>query len=84
MGFGISRMNTDSQWKVFHQIVIVETKLFVSSNANMILTRQTCGQRSSRAAGGKRQALAFYFLRANVPYVPDIKCKLIDVAFNSS
>ena len=60
-------------WKVFHRIVIVVTKLFVGSDANVILTRQTCGQRSSRAAGGKRQALAFYFLRANVPYVPDIK-----------
>jgi len=37
------------------------TKQIVSSNSNMILTRQTCGQRSGRAAGGKRRALAFYF-----------------------
>ena len=28
---------------------------------NVILTRQTCGHRSSRVAGSKRQALAFYF-----------------------
>jgi len=33
----------------------------VRSSSNVILTRQTCGQRSSRAAGGKRRALAFYF-----------------------
>jgi len=45
----------------FIESVIVETKRFVGSNVNVILTRQTCGQRSSRAAGGKRRALAFMF-----------------------
>jgi len=30
-------------------------------NQNVILTRQTCGQRSGMAAGSKRRALAFYF-----------------------
>jgi len=30
------------------------------SDSNVIQTRQTCGQRSSMAAGSKRQALAFY------------------------
>jgi len=39
----------------------VETKRFVGSTVNVILTRQTCGQRWSRAARGKRRALAFYF-----------------------
>ena len=42
----------------FIEILIVETKRFVGSTVNMILTRQTCGQRSSKAAGGKRRALA--------------------------
>ena len=30
----------------------------VGSNLNMILMRQTCGQRSSMAAGSKRRALS--------------------------
>ena len=41
--------------------VVVETTRFVGSNVNMILTQQTCSQRWSRAAGGKRRALALYF-----------------------
>jgi len=45
----------------FIEFVVVETKPFVGSNVNMILTRQTCGQRSSMSAGSKRRALAFYF-----------------------
>ena len=38
---------------------VVETKRFVNSHGfvNVILTRQTCGQRSSRAAESKRRAL---------------------------
>jgi len=47
--------------RYFIEFVVVETKQIVSSNSNVILTRQTCGQRSGMAAGGKRQALAFYF-----------------------
>jgi len=39
----------------------VETKRFVGSFVNVILTRQTCGQRSSRAAESKRRALGNYF-----------------------
>jgi len=35
----------------------VETKEFVNSDVNVILSRQTCGQRSSRAVGSKHQAL---------------------------
>jgi len=40
---------------------VVETKRFVSSTVNVILMRQTCGQRSSRAAESKRRALGNYF-----------------------
>jgi len=60
VGLSISRMNADSQWnpvyKAFLRIVVVETKRFVSSNVDVILTRQTCGQRSSMSAGSKRWA----------------------------
>jgi len=45
----------------FIEIFVVETKRFVGSFVNMILTRQTCGQRSSRAAESKRRALGNYF-----------------------
>jgi len=43
--------------KYFIEFFVVETKRFVGSTVNMILTRQTCGQRSSRAAESKRRAL---------------------------
>jgi len=46
----------------FIEFVVVEMKQIVSSNSNVILTRQTNGQRSGMAAVGKRRALAFYFL----------------------
>jgi len=39
----------------------VETKRFVGSTVNVIFTRQTCGQHSSRAAESKRRALGNYF-----------------------
>ena len=40
----------------------MEAKRFVSSNRNVaLMTRQTCGQRSSMSAGGKRRAIAFEF-----------------------
>jgi len=39
----------------------VETKRFVGSTVNVILTRQICGQRSSKAAESKRRALGNYF-----------------------
>jgi len=39
----------------------VETQRFVGSTVNVILTRQTCGQRSSRTAESKRRALGSYF-----------------------
>jgi len=40
---------------------VVETKRFVGSFVNVILTRQTCGQHSSRAAESKHRALGNYF-----------------------
>jgi len=45
----------------FIENFVVETKRFVGSFVNVILTRQTCGQRSSRAAESKRRALEKYF-----------------------
>jgi len=45
----------------FIKFAIAETREFVGSNANVILTRHTCGQRSSRAAGSKHRALGNYF-----------------------
>jgi len=41
--------------------VCVETNQIIGSNPNVILTRQTCGQRSNMAAESKRRALALYF-----------------------
>ena len=41
----------------FIEFFVVETKRFVGSTVNVILTWQTCGQRSSRAAESKRRAL---------------------------
>ena len=57
----------------FIESFVVETKRFVSSFVNVILTRQTCGQRSSRPAESKRRALGNYFFLANLLYVPNIK-----------
>jgi len=41
----------------FIDFFVVETKSFVGGTVNVILTRQTCGQRSSKAAESKRRAL---------------------------
>ena len=45
----------------FIEIFVVQTKWFVGRCVNMILTRQTCGQRSSRTAESKRRALGNHF-----------------------
>ena len=45
----------------FIEILVVETKRFVGSFVHVILTRHTCGQRSSKAAESKRRALGNYF-----------------------
>ena len=45
----------------FIESFVVETKRFVGSFVNVILTRQTCGQRSSRPAESKRRAIGNFF-----------------------
>ena len=45
----------------FIEIFVVETKLFVGNFVHVILTRQICGQISSRTAESKRRALGNYF-----------------------
>ena len=45
----------------FIELVVVELKRLVNSNVNVILTQQTYGHRSSRAARSKRRALTFFF-----------------------
>jgi len=47
--------------KHFIEFVFVETNEVVRSNLNVILTRQTCGQRPSRVSGSKHRALEFQF-----------------------
>ena len=43
------------------KFVLVESNQLFSIDSNVVLTRQTCGQRSGMAAASKRRALAFYF-----------------------
>jgi len=45
----------------FIDFFVVQTKRFVGSFVNSILTGQTCGQRSSRAAESKSRGLGNYF-----------------------
>ena len=45
----------------FIDFCVLETKWFVDSFLKVILNRQTCGQRSSRAAESKRRTLGNYF-----------------------
>jgi len=45
----------------FIELVVVETTRCVSSNVNVILTQQTCGQRSSMSAKSKHRALEICF-----------------------
>jgi len=45
----------------FIEFFDMETKRFVGSFVNVILTRQTCGQRSNGAAESKRRAIGNYF-----------------------
>jgi len=64
-GLGFVQTNVQIQWnpayKAFHRVRFVETNQLFGSNPNVILTRQTCGHRSSRVAGSKRRALAFHY-----------------------
>jgi len=61
--------------KHFIEFVLVETRKLVGSNPNVILTRQTCGQRSGMAAGSKRRAIAFYFSVRICNMFLILKCK---------
>ena len=45
----------------FIEFIVVETIELVGSDVNVILMRQICGQRSSRAAKSKRHALTILF-----------------------
>jgi hypothetical protein len=57
----------------FIECIVVKTKQFVGGNVNVILTRQTCSQRSSMASESKRRALEICFSRANLLCVLNIK-----------
>jgi len=63
----------------FIEFFVVQTKRFVSSFLNVILTRRTCGQRSSRAAKSKRSEIGQtlrdrkLFFRVNLLYVSIVK-----------
>jgi len=59
----------------FIGIFVVETKRFVGSFVHVILTRQTCGQRSSRAAESKRRAIGNYFSKRICYMFPISKCR---------
>ena len=59
----------------FIEILVVETKRFVGSLVHVILTRQTCGQRSSKAAESKRRALGNYFFERIWYMFPISKCR---------
>jgi len=67
------RIHRHPVYKAFHRIRLVVTNELVCSNSNVILTRHTCGQHSSRVAGSKRQALAFLFSRTNLVCVLHIE-----------
>ena len=58
----------------FIESLVVKTKRFVGSFVNVMLTRQTCGQRSSRAAESKRQAINYFSERIYYMF-PISKCR---------
>ena len=59
----------------FIDFFVVETKTFVGGTVNVILTRQTCGQRSSKAAESKRRALENSFPGRICYLFPISKCR---------
>jgi len=59
----------------FIDFFVVETKRFVGSYVNVILMRQTCGQRSSRAVESKRRALGNHFSERICCMFPISKCR---------
>jgi len=63
--------SVESSLQRISSIFVVETKRFVGSSLNVILTRQTCGQRSSRAAEKQTPSARNLFFRVNLLYVPN-------------
>jgi len=59
----------------FIEIFVVKTKPFVGSFVHVILTRQTCDQRSNRAAESKRRTLGNYFSERISYMFPISKCR---------
>jgi len=59
----------------FIEIFVVDTKRFVGSTVNVILTRQICGQRSSKAAESKHRALGNYFSERICYMFLTLKCR---------
>jgi len=59
----------------FIESFVEETKRFVGSFVNVILTRQTCGQRSSRTAESKHRAKGNYFSERICWMFPVSKCR---------
>ena len=57
------------------EFVFVETKELFSRDSNVILTRQTCGQRSGMAAASKHRALAYSFSMRIFYMFPISKCR---------
>jgi len=63
------RIQWNPVYKAFHRICCLETNQFVISDSKVILTRQTCGQRSDMAAAKQTPV----FFRTNLPYVRNIE-----------
>ena len=72
-----ARISSLDSWisKPFIEFVFVETSQLFSSNPNVILTRQTCGQLSGMTAASKRRVLVFDFSTLICYMVPFSKCR---------
>ena len=57
----------------FTRLVVAEMKQIFRSNSNVILSRQTCGQRSGIGCGWQTLCTSIRFSRANLLYVPSIE-----------
>jgi len=64
-GLGLVRTNVHIRWnpfyKAFHEFVFVQTNEVVRNNSSVILTWQTCGQRSSRVLGKQTPSVSILF-----------------------
>jgi len=57
----------------FIEFVVAEMKQIFRCNSNVILSRQTCGQRSGIGCGRQTPCSSIRFFRANLLYVPNIE-----------